>query len=261
MGIILLMLKWIGILLGVILGLLLFLVVCVLFVPVRYKVSVLKEENFEYGFCFSWFWHFVTVKKRKKGIYLCVAGIPIKNLTKKSVSPQKTEGEEKLEEQTEQPSREENENKDSSVLETKDKTETNSTKKKKKNKKKKDFSFSKGFSIIDLVRDKNNKSAAKTLLGEVASLLKYIFPKKIKGRIELGMDDPSTTGLLFGGLSLFPAIYQKGLQITPNFEEKVFFVQCCIKGRIRTIYLLRMVWRIWQDREIKRLWKNIKAIK
>lgn len=77
----------------------------------------------------------------------------------------------------------------------------------------------------------------------------------------MGTGDPSTTGMLLGGISLFPVAYQDGLRIVPDFEEKHFEADGFIKGRIRMIYFLRLLHRLYQDRELKALWKQINKVK
>lgn len=267
MWIILAVLKWIGILLGVVLGLLLLLLVLAVFVPVRYEVRGSKQEKFVYSFRFSWLLSLVSVKKKQNSdlIRLYVFGIPIRRLAggEKQENPPAGEDDTKEhkkppEHRTEKGQKEAPSSEETAKEKISRKGKDRQGKKKNK-KKKKNFSFNKLSSIMKLVKE--NRKLLCRLFGEMRDLIRYLAPKKIRGEMILGTGDPSTTGLLFGGLSLFPVVYQEGLQITPDFEEKRFQGKGVIKGRLRLFYFLKLVRRLYQDREIKRLWKQINQVK
>ncbi|MBO6108565.1 MAG: DUF2953 domain-containing protein [Eubacterium sp.] len=88
--VILSVLKWIGIILGwtlaVILGIVLLLVLIVLFVPFRYRVRLCTDENgikgFSFGFKVTWLLHAISVGKENDGkqIIIRLFGIPIKKI-------------------------------------------------------------------------------------------------------------------------------------------------------------------------------------
>lgn len=259
-------LKWIGILLGVILGLLLVLLVSAVFVPVRYEVRGSTQDKPVYSFRFSWLLSLVSVKKKKNSdrIRLYVFGIPIRCLAggaKQDSSPaeDKTTGhKEQQVDRTEKHEQEPSPPVDSGKSETA-RREKGRQGKKNIRKKKKNFSFNRVSSIIGLVKE--NRKLLRRLFGEIKDVIRYLAPKKIQGEVILGTGDPSTTGLLFGGLSLLPVVYQEGVQIMPDFEEKRFQAKGVIKGRIRLFYFLKLVRRLYQDREMKRLWKQINQVK
>lgn len=78
-------------------------------------------------------------------------------------------------------------------------------------------------------------------------ILKYIFPKKIRGNIHFGFETPDLTGKTLGyiaiGFSNFH-INPEHIKIEPDFEHKVLEGNIKIKGRIMTgvigIYLLKL---------------------
>lgn len=268
-------LKWIGILFGAILGLCLFLIVLAVFVPVRYRIWGSRQEKMVYCFKFSWLCSLLSVKKKKHSdrILLCVLGIPVRCLA----GGEKKRADKKLSEKigTDEPEKAEDGGAEPVQSEVKEKTEASPEKKperKKRGKKrsgrgrkekraktKKNFSFRKVSSIIKSVRQ--NGDAVKRLFGEVKELIRYLSPTKVRGEMVLGTGDPASTGLVFGGLSLFPVFYQEGVKITPDFEEKRFEAEGYMKGRLRVIYFLRLMFRLYKDRELKRLWKQFNQVK
>ena len=253
MSIVLAILKWIGIALGGILGLLLFALILFFLVPVRYYAACEKREGkMLYSFRFSWLLRLLSLEKRNasSSLRLYVLGIPIKNLS---------EGKEKKEEKKKKPEGEEEKTAKSSGGKLPEKTtvptkrrrkpEGKDTEKKniRRGKKKKRFSFGKVSSIISIVWEAENKAALHRLKKEIVGCIRYLAPQKIRGRLLIGTGDPASTGLLLGGISLFPFAYQKGVQISPDF----------IKGRVRMLYLIRLFIRLYRDRELRMLWNTM----
>ena len=79
MWIFLLILKWIFIILGILLGLFLLFTIFILCVPVRYRAAGDNREKIQYSFKVSWLLSIVAVKKKKDSeqIVFSVFGIPI----------------------------------------------------------------------------------------------------------------------------------------------------------------------------------------
>ena len=84
MIVVLAILKWIGIILLSIVGLLLFFVVLLLFVPVRYVAVAEYQECFRYAFRVGWLFPLFYIRKsmKKQDIFLYVLGIPVKSLSR-----------------------------------------------------------------------------------------------------------------------------------------------------------------------------------
>ena len=82
MWIFLLILKWIFIILGILLGLALLFTALILCVPVRYRAAGDNHEKIQYSFKVSWLLSIVAVKKKKDSeqIVFSVFGIPIKRM-------------------------------------------------------------------------------------------------------------------------------------------------------------------------------------
>lgn len=85
----------------------------------------------------------------------------------------------------------------------------------------------------------------------IVGLLKHIGPRKIKGHVRYGFDEPYKTGQITGYLSLLPFVYQKGFTLEPDFYNKVIDGNISLKGRIRIGYIIRIALNI-------NLWRTIK---
>ncbi len=268
MWIFLLILKWIFIILGILLGLVLLFTALILCVPVRYRAAVDNREKIQYSFKVSWLLSVVAVKKKKDSgqIVFSVFGIPIKRMGNEKTAKKSVAKSEK--EKEPEPLQDDKKETGEPVLSAQEeKTEQKKvkkrpfsrTKKAKKKKSKKNFSFQRVSSIMKCV--KQNKKLLKRLYREIKELLKYLAPKKVRGTFLFGTGDPSSTGLVTGLISLFPIAYQEGVLVTPDFEEKRLDADFFVKGRMRVIYFLRLFLRLYQDKELKRMWKQIHRLK
>jgi len=267
MSIILGILKWLLILLVILVGLVLVLTALVLFVPVRYFIEGKNENKLIYSYRLTWLFRLLMIRKKADSdeIWLYVLFIPVKLLNGNDTKSKKTKR------SKQEPITETAECECDVIpvefqkMEVKEEPEEENVKEKKvkqrkKRKRKKTFSFDTVSSIIDFVKDKRNRNALGVVWNEFCQLLKHISPKKVKGDFVIGTGDPSTTGMLFGGISLCPFVYVDGVNMIPDFDEAVFKAQGYAKGRVSILYLVRLFIRIYQDRELRRLWRNIKRI-
>lgn len=84
------------------------------------------------------------------------------------------------------------------------------------------------------------------------SVLRHIRPRKVKGWVHYGFDDPCKTGQVTGYLSVMPFAYQKDLSLEPDFYNKVIEGHVYMRGHIRLGYLLRIVLNI-------NIWRTVMA--
>ena len=276
MAVFLAILKWIGIVMGGVLGLALLLVVLVICVPVRYYLSGSNRDVLHYQYRVSWLCHVVSVVKKPDSdqVWFRILGIPVCRLAGGSTREQQKNHVEKKEEGKEEkraapdagPEREtrEGDHRSRTAEDGKKKPQKRKKKKssgKKKEKRKKSFSFDMLSGIIKFVRDTENRHAFHRIREELRRLLRYLAPRKVKGCFVIGTGDPSSTGLVIGGNSLLPFAYQEGIEITPDFNDKIFQADGMIKGRVQVLYFIRLCIRLYRDKELRKLWNNIQKFK
>ena len=88
----------------------------------------------------------------------------------------------------------------------------------------------------------------------IKSVFKHIAPRKARGYIHYGFDEPYKTGQITGYLSLMPFVYQKHLSFQPDFYNKIIEANLKLKGKIRIGYLARIVCNI-------NIWRTLKALR
>lgn len=275
MSIILVILKWVGIVAGGIVGLVILLAVLVVCVPVCYQLSGDNRDVVRYQYRVSWLCHIVSVAKKMDSdkVWLRLFGIPVKCLAggnkrqkKKSTAKQSTDGRAvpppEAEEKSSLPSGGQSSGEKVTGRHNEKREKKRDRRKGRgKRKVKKSFSFAKLSSIIKFMRTAENQRAFRTVWRELGGLIRYLAPRKVQGKLVIGTGDPSYTGLVIGGISLLPFAYREGVIITPDFDEKILQAEGKIKGRIQVLYVLKLCVRLYRDRELRRLWDNIQKFK
>ena len=239
MLVVLSILKWLGIIFLVIVLLFLFLLSLILFVPVRYYVKGENIDEIQYFVRISFLFRVVSWSYRLNGkTCLKVFGIPIgKRKKKKTVSHAVGSETEEIE---------------SAKIKS---AEIKSEKKRAKKEKKSHKNYFKSF--IDFFKEKENWSIIKKFKNKIIKLLKYLVPYKVKGKVVFGTGDPCNTGLLTGLISLFPVFFQKGFEMNPDFQNKIFEFIGYVKGKIRLIRVLIFAIHILRDKEMMKVIKKL----
>jgi len=105
------------------------------------------------------------------------------------------------------------------------------------------------------------KAAIHFVWDKLKRLLKHILPRKIKGYVAYGADNPATTGQVLGILSVVYARTGQVLEIRPNFMEKQLETDVLIKGRIQLFTLLLIGIKVALNKELRQVIKEFKGIK
>lgn len=115
--------------------------------------------------------------------------------------------------------------------------------------------------VHEFINLKENHECVRALLKIGTRLLKHIKPRKIKGFVRFGMDDPCRTGQLLGVLAVFYGFYGKNISIYPEFEESCLDGEVLIKGNMQVGVILFHALRIYLSKELKTLKYNYQQLK
>lgn len=107
--------------------------------------------------------------------------------------------------------------------------------------------------LKEFISDDNTKEAFGFLKKETLILLKHIRPRRIKGYVHFGFDDPSYTGNLLGLIYMILKGSPKEFRINPDFENKVFDGEIHAKGRVQCYLLLIIGIRLYKNDNLKLL--------
>ncbi len=108
--------------------------------------------------------------------------------------------------------------------------------------------------LLEFWRLEEHKSARNTIKKELKYLWDKSRPRKIKGTVTFGFDDPSYTGLCMGAVGMLCAWYPKKLKVIPDFEQEILRWDICAKGKFRGYVPTRVLWKIFTDEEIRHMY-------
>lgn len=103
----------------------------------------------------------------------------------------------------------------------------------------------------DFITDEGTKEAFHFVKRELIVLLKHIRPRKIKGYIHYGFEDPSVTGKVLGIIYMLSSGTHKNFQINADFEDKVLEGEVHFRGYIQVYVLLIIAWRLYKNENLK----------
>lgn len=99
--------------------------------------------------------------------------------------------------------------------------------------------------------DKVHKDAFRKGKTVLCTFLKAWKPEKLQGFMVYGMDDPYYTGKLLAYLAMLYPFYGEWLQITPDFENLVLKGDLYIKGHLRMNHAAAAVIKLVSDKNVR----------
>lgn len=273
-------LKVIGIILLVVLALILTALLCVLFVPVKYRaVGSFDNTDIRAKAHASWLFHlfalhieyadetdgYIRLVFVKKGLFADSLGDNYEAFNDDVMDDAaKTETEDKVSENTgDEPkiSADENQHIKQQTKLTHQKTYKKRNKKshKKQFKEKSEKIKNCIYKLKREYSDERNKAAFLHLKKELFIILKRICPRRLKLTMVYSTGSPDTTGISLGILACFPVGYTNRWQITPDFESEKPYAKGSfdIKGHVIVISILAATLRILFDKNCRRLYNRI----
>lgn len=103
----------------------------------------------------------------------------------------------------------------------------------------------------EFINDEHVKKLFKLLKKEISGFIKYIGPRRIKGYVKFGFEDPSITGKILGGYYIFTKGRFRKLRVLPDFDNKILETDVFLNGRIRLYYLLYIALKIYMNKDFK----------
>mgnify|MGYP000205271042 CR=1 FL=1 len=102
-----------------------------------------------------------------------------------------------------------------------------------------------------------HKAAWGRLKKELFRILRLLRPRKFTGAVRFGLEDPYDTGRILAVLSMLYPFYGEHIDIYPDFEYRILEGHLLIKGRIRGIYAVIVLWNLFFDKHGQNHYMNI----
>ncbi len=104
------------------------------------------------------------------------------------------------------------------------------------------------------------KVAISKVKDHIIKILKHIMPRKWNAYVEMGFDDPATTGKILGYYWMFIGLYGNHFICVPDFEHKVLKANLDAKGRIQLFWFVYVVFQFLFDKDLVYLRKTISKV-
>ena len=280
-GVLLTILKVIGIIILALIALALLIVLMVLFIPVRYRGKIYFKKTPDIDLSVTWFFKFLNISLKFKDELDISAKVAwfFTVFSNKEDSKDEKEIEfgnkDTLEKEPEEKSllkKENSEEKSASLKDHKKDTENippvkadelnkqekkhSKAVKKAKDKKKDKKNKSLPEKILEKVKDihyiitnDENKLIFMKMLEKVKKVIVHVLPRKISGYFKFGFEDPSVTGQVLEILAVFYPIYKDDFKIIPMFYDEIVEVDISFKGRLRIFYAAYIGLLLWLNKK------------
>lgn len=114
--------------------------------------------------------------------------------------------------------------------------------------------------IQRFLKSETHRKAWNLCCAQGKKLLRRVKPKKIAGSIEYGTDDPALTGQILALISMLYPFIGEQIEVIPDFDNKKFNVDTFVIGKIRSVYFLSMAIRLFFSKEIRITYKHISKL-
>lgn len=115
--------------------------------------------------------------------------------------------------------------------------------------------------VLEFLQDETHRSSFRKLKNEILVIFKHYRPRRMIGHLRFGFEDPFHTGQALAALSLIYPFYGRDVDVHPEFEQKILEGHIVVRGRIRVVHLLRLV-SLWIfDKDMKQTYQYFKNLK
>lgn len=283
----------IGIVILCMIGFVLLLVLMLLFIATRYKISAYYHNNiYKVNITITWLFSLLAYrvniqKEEKVEQSFSIFGKRLEKKPKKNKNKKKNKKKKNVKKQdipgkhNETPvyqteSEDTFKKSDNNNIEEDDFTKSQSSQEEKEIKEEQEKKKNFFLRIIDKIKDilmkikevnaflkkEENKEVFTLIKKNLLILLNHIKPKKVRGQITLGFDDPEKTGWALGALGMVFGFIGTGVTVVPDFEKSIIDGEIFIKGRIRIFNLLVIFLRCHRNRlKIKSAYDELMSLK
>ena len=105
--------------------------------------------------------------------------------------------------------------------------------------------------------DERTKAAVSLVWKQAGILLGQALPRKIRGRLHFGTEDPALTGQILGAIGIFYPLFMDNVKVDPDFEKPALEGELSLKGRLRIVTVLRIAWRLYRDKNVRYVYRRL----
>ncbi|MGN1377736.1 MAG: DUF2953 domain-containing protein [Dorea sp.] len=112
--------------------------------------------------------------------------------------------------------------------------------------------------ITEALTDEVHQKAFRKVKKEAFKLLRRWKPKRVHADIHYGFEDPCMTGQVLAALSVIYPFIGDHLRVQPDFEQKILEGFAEVRGGIRLISAVCLLWNLLWCREVRKTYHDIR---
>lgn len=114
--------------------------------------------------------------------------------------------------------------------------------------------------IYTQVTDAGNHRAVLHICSEIVYLLRHYGPRRVRADVSFSLGDPANTGYATAALSVCPFSYGKGCCILPDFESEQMYLRgrLDLRGHVRGAHAFIAGLRLLCDKDIRKAVKTLR---
>lgn len=105
--------------------------------------------------------------------------------------------------------------------------------------------------VVVFLENKTHRAAFARMKKEMIWLKRFLKPKKLKADLVFGFEDPYNTGQVLAALSMIYPFVGEYMNIRPDFERRVLEGEFYMKGNLRMIHMVILMWKLVWDRNVR----------
>lgn len=115
--------------------------------------------------------------------------------------------------------------------------------------------------LTEFLADEAHQAGFLRGITEIKRLIGALHPQKLEAEIEFGFTDPSITGRVLALLSMIYPFLGEHVEFIPDFEQAVLKGNLWIKGKIRFLHFISLIWNMVWDKNVRKTFIHIKNLK
>lgn len=103
------------------------------------------------------------------------------------------------------------------------------------------------------IKDPENQAMLRMIWKETRTFFRHILPRRGKGRLTVGFDDPYLTGQFLSAAGLLYPVLGDRIEIYPVFDHPALEGEFWVKGRIRALSVAMIGYRLWRNKNFRKI--------
>ena len=113
--------------------------------------------------------------------------------------------------------------------------------------------------VKEFLTDEVHRRAFQKTKTEFSRLMRRIRPKKLKGTVNYGFEDPYHTGQVLAALGVAYPWLGEAVSVYPDFEKRILQGDLYVKGTVRALYVVLLIWKLVWCKDVRTTYHHIRS--